>query len=65
MSELYRALITVAPDAVVAIGEDHAILLCNPAAERMFGYPVVSLIGQTLTVRRPGFAGARGRAGAE
>ncbi|MEP7000943.1 MAG: PAS domain S-box protein [bacterium] len=52
-SELYRALITVAPDAVIAIDGESRLLLCNRAAEQMFGYSTSSLIGQPLTMLMP------------
>ena len=33
-----RAVIESAADAIVAFGTDRTVLLCNPAAERMFGW---------------------------
>jgi PAS domain S-box-containing protein len=41
-----RAVIECAADAIVVFGTDRAVLLWNPAAERMFGWAAAEVIGQ-------------------
>jgi PAS domain S-box-containing protein len=40
-----RAVIECAADAIVAFGTDRAVLLWNPAAERMFGWTAPEMVG--------------------
>jgi len=40
-----RAVLECAADAIVAFGTDRTVLLWNPAAERMFGWPASEVIG--------------------
>jgi PAS domain S-box-containing protein len=40
-----RAVIESAPDAIVAFGTDRTVMLWNPAAERMFGWPATEVLG--------------------
>jgi PAS domain S-box-containing protein len=40
-----RAVIECAADAIVAFGTDRAVMLWNPAAERMFGWAASEVIG--------------------
>jgi PAS domain S-box-containing protein len=41
-----RAVIDSAADAIIAFGADRAVLLWNPAAERLFGWTADEVIGQ-------------------
>ncbi len=53
----YRGLLEAAPDAMVVVGEDGAIVLLNVQAENQFGYHRDELIGQQVTSIIPvGFA---------
>ncbi|MDH5484092.1 MAG: diguanylate cyclase [Gammaproteobacteria bacterium] len=40
-------------DAVVTINSDGVIASCNPAAEKMFGYPVGDMLGQNVSLLMP------------
>ena len=40
-----RAVIESAADAIVAFSTDRSVLLWNPAAERMFGWPAAAVLG--------------------
>jgi PAS domain S-box-containing protein len=40
-----RAVVSCAADAIVAIGTDRAVMLWNPAAERMFGWTSAEVVG--------------------
>ena len=40
-----RAVVESAADAIVAFGTDRTVLLWNPAAERMFGWPAKEVLG--------------------
>ena len=40
-----RAVIESAADAIVAFGTDRTVLLWNPAAEEMFGWPAAEVLG--------------------
>ncbi|GEM_PF-452691 len=44
------SLITVTQDAVVFMDRQGRIARCNPAAERIFGHPPGTLVGQKVTV---------------
>ncbi len=41
-----RAVIESAADAIVAFSTDRSVLLWNPAAERMFGWPAAEVLGR-------------------
>ncbi|MFI6800512.1 PAS domain S-box protein [Streptosporangium canum] len=41
-----RAVIAGAPNAIVALDRDQAVLTWNPAAERLFGWPAGELLGR-------------------
>ena len=40
-----RAVVESAADAIVAFSTDRSVLLWNPAAERMFGWPAAEVVG--------------------
>ena len=50
----HRVVVETASDAVVSIDESGAIILANPATQRIFGYGPEELIGKPLTVLMPG-----------
>ena len=53
----YRGLLEAAPDAMVVVDEDGAIVLVNVQTEKQFGYPRDELIGRKVTEIIPtGFA---------
>jgi len=53
----YRGLLEAAPDAMVVVGQDGAIVLLNVQAEKQFGYTRDELVGQPVTTIIPvGFA---------
>jgi PAS domain S-box-containing protein len=56
---ILTATIESASDAVINIDIDGRIILFNPAAERIFGRPASSMVGQALDVLLPGAARAR------
>ncbi len=41
-----RAVIDCAADPIIALGADRAVLIWNPAAERMFGWTASEVVGQ-------------------
>jgi PAS domain S-box-containing protein len=45
----YRGLLEAAPDAMVVVGQDGAIVLLNLQAEHQFGYHRDELVGQKVT----------------
>lgn len=47
--ERFREVVQTAPDAIVLANGEGAILSWNSAAERLFGYPAVEILGQSLT----------------
>src|SRR5262249_30149800 len=49
----YRQLMEATLDAIVVTDERGDILLCNPAAERLFGYAADALSGQPLLLLLP------------
>jgi len=51
--ERYRVVTETAADAIFTLAEDGAILLANPAAEKIFGYAPSELVGQPLTMLMP------------
>ncbi len=48
-----RTLMETAVDAIIVIDERGRIEMLNPAAERMFGYPAVAIIGQNVSRLMP------------
>ena len=52
-SELFRVVAETASDAIISIDQDSTILFANPAAERIFGYPVSDILGQQVTLLMP------------
>ena len=57
--ETYRALFESAPDAVLVIDSNGAIVAFNPQAERMFGYAVQELQGEPIERLLPSRFAAR------
>ncbi len=51
--ERYRILAETASDAIIVIDEQETILFVNPVAERLFGAPATSMLGQHLNVLLP------------
>jgi len=45
----YRVVAETASDAIMTIDESTKVLFANPAAEKIFGYPVSELVGCSLT----------------
>jgi PAS domain S-box-containing protein len=52
-SELFRVVAETASDAIISIDQDSIILFANPAAERIFGYPLPEILGQQVTLLMP------------
>jgi PAS domain S-box-containing protein len=52
-SELFRVLAETASDAIISIDQDSIILFANPAAERIFGYPIPEILGQQVALLMP------------
>jgi PAS domain S-box-containing protein len=59
----HRVVVETASDAVVSIDESGAIILANPATNRIFGYNPEELIGKPLTVLMPKAMGKLHEAG--
>jgi len=51
--ELFRMLFETAPDAMVVVARSGEIVLANPQAHRLFGYPPDGLSGQTIEALLP------------
>jgi diguanylate cyclase (GGDEF)-like protein/PAS domain S-box-containing protein len=51
----FRTLVETASDAILTVSDSGRILFANPAAERIFGYPVAAMIGEDLTMLVPDF----------
>ncbi len=51
--ERYRVVAETASDAIIRIDEESKILFVNAAAERIFGYKVQEMVGQSLTMLMP------------
>ena len=47
---LFRAVVDAAGDAIIVTDQDGAIRSVNAATERIFGYPVVELVGRNLNM---------------
>jgi len=52
-SEMFSAILTSAPDAIVTVDENQRVVLFTPAAERMFGRSASSMIGASLDILLP------------
>lgn len=52
--EVFAAVIDSASDAVISVDVEGCISLFNPAAERIFGRPAHTMIGQNLDILLPG-----------
>ncbi|ORT47418.1 MULTISPECIES: PAS domain S-box protein, partial [unclassified Frankia] len=52
-SDLASGLLEAAPDAIVAVRDDGAIVLVNTQAERLFGYTRDELVGQPVEILIP------------
>jgi len=50
---MYRALFETAPDAMIVVDQQGLIILLNPQAERLFGYPAGELLGQPVEALMP------------
>ena len=51
--ELFRVVAENAADAIISIDDQSVILFANPAAERVFGYPLPEIVGQQVTLLMP------------
>ncbi len=51
--QTYRILAETASDAIIRIDENSQIVFVNRAAERVFGYKVEEMVGQSLTMIMP------------
>jgi len=49
-------ILSTAPDAIIAVGEDQSIRMINTATERIFGYKAEELIGQPIDLLIPDHA---------
>jgi PAS domain-containing protein len=50
---LLRAILETSPDGLITIDEDGIIQSFNPAAERMFGYQAIEVIGRNVSYLMP------------
>lgn len=48
-----RSILDTVPDAMIVIGEDGVIQSFNSAAERLFGFSAVEVIGQNVSILMP------------
>jgi len=51
--EKHRVIVEAAHDVVVSMDEEGAILLANPATQRIFGYDPVEIVGEPMTMLMP------------
>lgn len=51
--EIYQRIFSQVADGIVGVDEGGVIRLCNPAAEKMFGWPPGQLLGRSLDVLLP------------
>ena len=49
----YRVIAETATDAIISIDDTSNILFANRASERIFGYTIDELVGQSLTILIP------------
>src|SRR5512140_3994733 len=59
LAERFRRLIETAPDAIVVVDASGRIVLVNAQTEKLFGYPIDELLGQSIEILVP--EGMRGR----
>ncbi|MFW2358301.1 PAS domain S-box protein [Hydrogenophaga sp.] len=52
--EVFAAVIDSASDAVISVDVEGCVSLFNPAAERIFGHPAHTMVGQNLDILLPG-----------
>jgi PAS domain S-box-containing protein len=55
----YRVVAETASDAIMTIDESTMILFANPAAEKIFGYQLLELVGSSLTKLVPEYSAHR------
>src|SRR5256885_14120943 len=48
-----RGIVSLAVDAIISTDDAFRIILFNPAAERMFGYPAAEVLGKPLDMLLP------------
>ena len=65
LSDKYRMAVEISLDAMVAVDEDGTITLWNPAAERLFGYPLEEALGTNIERLVPPGLRERHRSGKE
>ncbi len=53
--ERYRIVTETASDAIITVDDEGLILLVNRAAEKIFGYEAVELLGRDLTILIPDY----------
>jgi PAS domain S-box-containing protein len=51
----FRTIAQAASDAIITIDENSTILFANSAAERIFGYSIAEMVGQSLTMLMPDY----------
>lgn len=53
LHHLSRVIAETASDAILTIDDHSTVLFANPATEKVFGYPVEQIVGQSLTMLMP------------